>query len=48
MGAFSLLEARQSVLKADLTIRLSGVVLVFVPLSFTAEFLSMTDPFQPG
>ncbi|KAF2113592.1 hypothetical protein BDV96DRAFT_114662 [Lophiotrema nucula] len=48
MGAFSLLEAQHSVLKADLTIRLSGVALVFVPLSFTASLLSMSDEFIPG
>ena len=48
MGAFSLLEAQRSVLKADLTIRLSGVALVFVPLSFTASLLSMSDDFTPG
>jgi hypothetical protein len=48
MGAFSLLEAQNSVLKADLTIRLSGVALVFVPLSFTASLLSMSDDFMPG
>jgi Mg2+ and Co2+ transporter CorA len=48
MGAFSLLEAQHSVLKADLTIRLSGVALVFVPLSFTASLLSMSGEFIPG
>ncbi|KAH7135216.1 hypothetical protein B0J11DRAFT_155114 [Dendryphion nanum] len=48
MGAFSLLEAQHSVLKADLTIRLSGIALVFVPLSFTASLLSMSDDFTPG
>ncbi|KAF2651855.1 hypothetical protein K491DRAFT_696088 [Lophiostoma macrostomum CBS 122681] len=48
MGAFSLLEAQHSVLKADLTIRLSSVALVFVPLSFTASLLSMSDEFMPG
>ena len=47
MGAFSLLEAQHSVLKADLTIRLSGVALVFVPLSFTASLLSMSGEFIP-
>ncbi|KAL5411397.1 hypothetical protein PMIN06_001556 [Paraphaeosphaeria minitans] len=48
MGAFSLLEAQHSVLKADLTIRLSSMALVFVPLSFTASLLSMSDDFLPG
>ncbi|KAF2245866.1 hypothetical protein BU26DRAFT_57681 [Trematosphaeria pertusa] len=48
MGAFSLLEAQHSVLKADLTIRLTSVALVFVPLSFTASVLSMSEDFIPG
>lgn len=48
MGAFSLLEAQHSVIKADLTIRLSSVGLVFVPLSFTASVLSMGGDFLPG
>ncbi|KAL5380664.1 hypothetical protein DPSP01_007725 [Paraphaeosphaeria sporulosa] len=48
MGAFSLLEAQHSVLKADLTIRLSSVALVFVPLGFTSSLLSMSDNFLPG
>ena len=48
MGAFSLLEAQHSVIKADLTIRLSSVGLIFVPLSFTASVLSMSGDFLPG
>lgn len=48
MGAFSLLEAQHSVVKADLTLRLSSVVLIFVPLSFTASLFSMSVPFLPG
>lgn len=48
LSALSLLEAQHSVLKADLTIRLSTVALIFVPLSFTASLLSMSDDFLPG
>lgn len=48
MGAFSLLEARQSLIKEDLTIKLSGVALLYVPLSFTASLLGMSDEFVPG
>ncbi|KAL8364820.1 hypothetical protein RB595_003884 [Gaeumannomyces hyphopodioides] len=43
-----LMDARQSLLHASNTTRLTYIALVFVPLSWVAGIFSMTDEYQPG
>lgn len=48
MGVFSLLEAEQSGLENKTALRLSALAFIFVPLSFAANLLSMSDDYLPG
>ncbi|KLU92676.1 hypothetical protein MAPG_11664 [Magnaporthiopsis poae ATCC 64411] len=43
-----LMDARESLLHASNTTRLTYIALIFVPLSWVASIFSMTDEYQPG